>query len=367
MHVFLEIGPKADLTPLIKRYVRTKNLSCVPEVTASLHQGRCDVTCTPETMASLYQHGVTPDWAVVTPGPATTGSIAPYRSRQPATGSTILKRQGIAEKPQTVQVKIPHLEHAPSRAANHSELITRLSKRVAHLDLSENASDISSLTEIICAVFGHALRYSSEHVRRNVTCSLWGWIPCWPWNLYKSLIAFLVFRVRFGFYSDHGHLMLFITPCQALMTAEKVEQTHTTLVPDVGHRYHPFPLTELQHAYWVGRGSACHLGILRVMCTLKTDTLCHERHFRTPGTHLLGGSALRLVIDDDGQQRILSEVPWYALSTHDASKASVHALEQHLEAWQQDLSHQILSTNTWPLFDLRVCLLPNQALRIHEH
>src|SRR5687767_14087294 len=32
------------------------------------------------------------------------------------------------------------------------------------------------------------------------------------------------------------------------------------LVPNPAERHEPFPLTDIQHAYWVGRGSAVELG-----------------------------------------------------------------------------------------------------------
>lgn len=38
------------------------------------------------------------------------------------------------------------------------------------------------------------------------------------------------------------------------------EEEVPAIVPQPGERYEPFPLTDIQHAYWVGRGSAVELG-----------------------------------------------------------------------------------------------------------
>lgn len=367
---FLEIGPKADLTPLIKRYIRTQRLGPVPEVAASLHQGRCDVTSTLETVACLYQHGITPDWAVLTPGPALPPDRLPLYpfEAHPYWIDDSQSSQETAGEPLTKQAANPvQLTLVPFHTATHSELIASLSERIAHLDVSGNNSDVSPLANIVCAVFGHVLRCSPAQIlpeRDLFSLGLDSILAMEALQIINRLFG-ISCSLRLLFESRTPHA--FAYQIQALVTTEETSQTNTTLVPNIDHRHHPFPLTELQHAYWIGRGPAFTLG--NVACHVYFET---ETHAVTPdvlerawNTLIKRHEALRLVIDDDGQQRILNEVPWYTLYTHDASTTSTHDTEHHVESWRQELSHQILPTNTWPLFDLRITLLPGRTLRIH--
>ena len=94
----------------------------------------------------------------------------------------------------------------------------------------------------------------------------------------------------------------------------------TTLQADAANRWEPFPLTDIQHAYWVGRNNAMEGSVathlyVELDCenldlTRLTNALNHliDRH-----------EMLRAVIETDGRQRILQSVPRYEIAVSDAS------------------------------------------------
>ena len=136
---------------------------------------------------------------------------------------------------------------------------------------------------------------------------------------------------------------------------------------DQGDPSRPFPLTELQQAYWLGRGKAGADGAIASHFYIEIDSqgldparlnqaLCRlvERH-----------EMLRAVVGIEGMQRVLAEVPRYAMPVTDCREATVDGQAEALEATRQVLSHQVMQPDRWPLFDIRATLLPAGRLRLH--
>jgi amino acid adenylation domain-containing protein len=129
-------------------------------------------------------------------------------------------------------------------------------------------------------------------------------------------------------------------------------------------QFDPFPMLDLQQAYWVGRtqaphGSptACHgyfeLDMAQLDLT-RLEQACNKLIKRHP--------MLRAVIDRDGKQRVLKEVPHYRLPVLDLL---AHQPDAALERVRAEMSHQVLPADTWPLFDIRVTRLPDGIARLH--
>ncbi|MQT44773.1 AMP-binding protein, partial [Pseudomonas sp. FSL R10-0765] len=117
------------------------------------------------------------------------------------------------------------------------------------------------------------------------------------------------------------------------------------IVADPAHRHAPFPMTEVQQAYWLGRdpslvlgGVSCHfyreydvqdLDLPRLQQALNRLI---ERH-----------DMLRAVFDPQGKARILEQVPPYAIGQ---AYQSVQALREHC-------AHRVFDPQQWPLFDIQ--------------
>ncbi len=140
-----------------------------------------------------------------------------------------------------------------------------------------------------------------------------------------------------------------------------------TLVPDTAARAEPFPLTDLQHAYWLGRDSAMEMGNVATHLYVELDcaALDTERLNDALCRMIDRHDMLRAVIGGDGMQRILPEVPRYRIATTDASTATPEAAERAVLESRDALSHQVLKADQWPLFEVRATLLPGQRMRLH--
>ncbi|MFI9324528.1 amino acid adenylation domain-containing protein [Kitasatospora aureofaciens] len=133
-----------------------------------------------------------------------------------------------------------------------------------------------------------------------------------------------------------------------------------TVQPDPDARHEPFPLTDVQTAYLLGRqdsfgygGVACH-GYLEVTYPSLSPAeledawnLLIERH-----------DMLRAVVERDGYQRVLPEVPRCRIRAADLRDAPPDRVEAELESVRTELGHRIYRTDSWPLFELRLTRTP---------
>jgi pyochelin synthetase len=139
-----------------------------------------------------------------------------------------------------------------------------------------------------------------------------------------------------------------------------------TIVPCPERRHEPFPLTDIQHAYWVGRSNALELGGVstHVYLELERDGLDPVRLQESLRRVIERHDMLRAVVLPDGTQRILPEVPPYEIAVADLRDAGPRAREAALARTRAEMDHQVLSAERWPLFDIRASLLPGR-LRLH--
>ena len=74
---------------------------------------------------------------------------------------------------------------------------------------------------------------------------------------------------------------------------------------------------------------------------------------------------LRMVILADGNQQILEQVPTYEIAVSDLSRESPETIASELETIRHQMSHEVLPTDQWPLFNIRATRLDRQRLRLH--
>ncbi len=143
--------------------------------------------------------------------------------------------------------------------------------------------------------------------------------------------------------------------------------TALALAPDNAARFDPFPLNEIQQAYWFGRSDAFALG--GVACQFynefEVDGLDLERLASAWRKVIERHDMLRAVIGQDGNQRVLAKVPAYEIEVEDLR--TLAPLDQKLrhDALREKLSHVVRDTTRWPLFDIRAQRLSDTRVRIH--
>ncbi|MYT29247.1 non-ribosomal peptide synthetase [Streptomyces sp. MspMP-M5] len=126
----------------------------------------------------------------------------------------------------------------------------------------------------------------------------------------------------------------------------------TEVSPDPDHRYEPFPATEVQLAYWLGRTGDFALGGTGTTwyTEFDGDAVDLDRLERAFNRLIARHEMLRALFDVDGRQRILPDVPPFRISV--ATPEPAHQ-ETALKALREEMSHLVLDSSRWPLFDLR--------------
>jgi len=149
---------------------------------------------------------------------------------------------------------------------------------------------------------------------------------------------------------------------QATEQAEALPQAR----PDPANRHEPFPLTDVQQAYWLGRHDVFALGGVSTHLYLELENPDFEpaRLERAWNQLIQRHDMLRAVIDHDGRQRILPQPSHYAIKVNDLRGMEHDRAEKAMEAVREELSHQVFDTAAWPLFEIRLSLFRGGA-RLH--
>lgn len=141
-----------------------------------------------------------------------------------------------------------------------------------------------------------------------------------------------------------------------------------TVQPVPAERHAPFPLTEIQQAYLIGRREGFELGGVSCHTTNECESqdLDPDRLERTWLQVVERHEMLRaVVLPDLRQQQILAKTPTWRLPVLDLRAAAPAEIATTLSALRERMSTQALDPTRWPLFDLRVTLLPSGRVRVH--
>jgi yersiniabactin nonribosomal peptide synthetase len=117
------------------------------------------------------------------------------------------------------------------------------------------------------------------------------------------------------------------------------------ITPDPANRFEPFPATDVQRAYWLGRGDEFALGGVGSHWYWEFDGtgVDVERLEEAFNILVTRHDMLRAVFDPDGRQRVLPEVPRFTIPVTDSG----------LDALRNDLAYRIPDPATWPLVEIR--------------
>jgi amino acid adenylation domain-containing protein len=152
-----------------------------------------------------------------------------------------------------------------------------------------------------------------------------------------------------------------------LLRRSESEEAPAGIVPRPEERYEPFPLTDIQHAYWVGRGSAVELGGVSTHLYFELDAegLDVARLNASLRKVIDRHDMLRAVVQPDGRQRVLRDVPAYEIPVTDAAGLPPDRRDEVTRALRAEMDHQSVSTDTWPLFDIRAVATGPDTLRLY--
>jgi amino acid adenylation domain-containing protein len=189
-------------------------------------------------------------------------------------------------------------------------------------------------------------------------------------------------EVRSAFATDAPLKDLFATPTVAGLAAAVARRREAMLalgethlpdaalpkvVPDLAHRHEPFALTDVQQAYWIGRTGAFELGQVATHIYMEinargVDLARTEKAWqRLVDRH----DMLRAIVQPDGRQQILETVPPYHMQVLDLRGQSAEEHAAGLDGVRRQMSHQILPSDRWPLFEVRATRLDDEHSRFH--
>ena len=133
------------------------------------------------------------------------------------------------------------------------------------------------------------------------------------------------------------------------------------------NRYQPFPLTDIQHAFWVGRSGIFELGNVanHGYYEIEGRDLDVEQLNRALQKLIQRHDMLRAIVLADGQQQVLKEVPPYEIPVLDLRGQDEEIISAEIAAIRQRMSHQVLPIDTFPLFEFRATFLDNNRVRLH--
>jgi pyochelin synthetase len=148
-------------------------------------------------------------------------------------------------------------------------------------------------------------------------------------------------------------------------SADTSDQPVITPRPD--ERHQPFPLTDIQHAYWVGRNPAAELGGVSThfYFELERDGLDPQRLTRSLRRVIERHDMLRAIVQPDGRQRILADVPPYEIPVTDLRSVTVLERDAELARIRASMGHRAPAPDRWPLFDIRASQLDGTRIRLH--
>ncbi|NEP59018.1 MAG: amino acid adenylation domain-containing protein [Symploca sp. SIO2G7] len=194
-----------------------------------------------------------------------------------------------------------------------------------------------------------------------------------------SLIATqLISRIRATFTIEIPLTELFSSPTVAQLEStitqlrnsndEKPSQiTLPTIIPTPEEKTQPFPLTDIQQAYWLGRNQNFDLGNIATHNYIEIDcSNLNLPQFNQAWQKLIEHhDMLRVVVLADGQQQILEQVPTYSIEVLDLSSCSQSEISEQLDKLRAQMSHEILPAEQWPLFKIRATILDEKQIRLH--
>lgn len=162
-------------------------------------------------------------------------------------------------------------------------------------------------------------------------------------------------------------LLLRLVGSQPTLQPDRENRNLPAISTDPDQRNDPFPLTEIQQAYWIGRSAAFDFGDVSIHAYVEVegDDIDLARLERSWQQMVDRHDMLRAVVLPDGRQRILPTVPPYQLRVTDLRGQDAGEAARVMAGTRDELSHQVLSVEEWPGFDLRATLLDDGRTRVH--
>lgn len=136
--------------------------------------------------------------------------------------------------------------------------------------------------------------------------------------------------------------------------SEKSDDSNVAIIIDRTNRFEPFPLTDVQSAYLLGRsktfeygGVACHVYLEICYAELETQKVREIWNAITRKYDML-----HAIINESGYQQVMKEVPELEIPDWDLVKYPEKAAE--FEKFRKEMGNRAYTVGKWPMFGLAV-------------
>jgi amino acid adenylation domain-containing protein len=156
--------------------------------------------------------------------------------------------------------------------------------------------------------------------------------------------------------------MLFSNPelsafAKAVAAAPLIAVDLPQIQPEPSLLYQPYPLTDVQSAYWVGRQAQMVLGGVGAQAYLEFELPELQPAILEQALNALivRHPLLRTIFTPEGLQETLAELPQFELSVLDFSQVTDPDQSSQLLTIRASMQQKIFAPDSWPLFDIKVC------------
>lgn len=389
--VFLELGPRPVLIGMGRDVLAGESATWIP----TLRRGRDDMTSVLEAAGALYEAGLDLRWEALFESPMPRVALPSYpfeRRRYWADEAEAVYRQQPASSPDrvvaapaSVETHAIGLEVSPRRATSesigheHAHLVDALRGSLEG-EATEGERRLSArILDVLRAHLARSLGVEAAYIDDGQPLAALGVDSMMAIQLKEALVR--AFDVMIS-------MSTLVTVASLSELAERIAEMKraliprdpgsgpadavvppeaATVLPDLAARHLSFPLNDIQQAYWVGRGDAYELGgvAAHIYVELACRGLDVARFQRAWERVIARHEMLRAVVLPDGRQAILAHVPPLSIEVLDVRERSAQEVEASLLLLRERLSHQVLPTDRWPLFEIKVHLCPEDVQRVH--
>ncbi|MGW9045339.1 amino acid adenylation domain-containing protein [Streptomyces lydicus] len=365
---FVEIG---SASPLLDQLRATGH----PTFLSSLREGEDARRTLLDSVGALYTRGVRIDWARVHGEPAGPPAALPGYPFQRErywlwTGGPRRERIPAHGGPLVAQVRLVGPDGAPVALADgvRLEAVPGAAETAAPATDGPAAAGTETAAELVAGIVGRARGAAVTGDDLHLPLRSLGIDSLIAMDIRHTLARRLGVDVPLPDLLNGRSVAEIARTVQAARGGtDRTEEPGRALVADPAARHEPFPLTDLQQAYLVGRTDAFELGNVSTSFLVEIDVEETDLDRLTASfRHLVDRhDMLRAVVSRDGHQRVLAEVPDYRIATVDLRTCDDAERAGRLAEIHEEMRHQVFDTEVWPLFDIRATLLDARTTRLH--
>lgn len=145
------------------------------------------------------------------------------------------------------------------------------------------------------------------------------------------------------------------------------EQIEVPFVIDLKNKHKPFPLTDVQFAYWIGKNGGHNLSNISTSCyfEIELSNININKLEKTFNQLIEKHDMMKAIILNEEQQQILENVPWYTIKITDLSGFGDAEILNEITGIRSEIYNRTINYDKWPLFDVRVTKIKKDIIRLH--